>query len=412
MSEQSRFQNFRKPKLQEKTKTAETVEVKDVELSQQELEKRELRKQVVNVAKNLLVDDFVEADIDGLSDEELGEYIQIKFQEHLENFFTSSGLEEEIKTCKDDEELLHLITNKTEGIRGWVNMLPNIKKEYEGSGMNCTMGSAMLHLALEKLGYKNVRTVTVMNHHIVLRELEDGSIKIYDSGSKITKDGKLLGYSHTFTPEQIVRREEVDEKSGRRGFSLTLNRGEQDDGGGFYGPDREGHFTQKLYAFDSSIKMDVSIALDNLSCIEADAIELGGAGDRPLIDENNYLREVADFFRLNNQIELTDENLRTIAHENSEAKKKFIKASEQSFISQGIISGSPIPNPYDYFKNVLLQPKKEMGDLPNPVLFISGASERHEQAKALCAKYPELKNMSSKKIYQQFGLFHADKLIE
>ncbi|MSU60436.1 MAG: hypothetical protein EXS52_00785, partial [Candidatus Staskawiczbacteria bacterium] len=331
MPEQFGGENLEQPK--EEIKTGEAPEAVEVKASPEELEGRELRKQFIQTAKDFLTDDFVEADIEGLSNEELGEHIQRKFQENLENFFKSSGLEEEIKKGKDDDELLQLITHKTAGVGGWADMLPNTIKENKGAGMNCTMGSAMLHTALEKLGFENVRTVLVKGHHIVLRELENGSIKLYDSGSKTTKDGKLLGYSQTFTPEQITNKEEVDENSGRKGFSFIVNRGERDDWGGFHIPDKDGNFTKKLYAYDPSIKMDVSIALDNLGCVEADAKEIGGVKDRQFIDESNYLQQVAEFLRQNNQTELTDEDLRTIARENTDAKTEFMKVAEQSVIS-------------------------------------------------------------------------------
>ena len=53
-----------------------------------------------------------------------------------------------------------------------------------------------------------------------MRELEDGSIQLYDSSSKSTLDGKLVGYTHTFNPNQISNRAEVEEKSERKGLKL------------------------------------------------------------------------------------------------------------------------------------------------------------------------------------------------
>lgn len=372
----------------------------------EEQEKQELRKKLIKVAQDFLVDNPAEVDVENLSDEDLGELIQQKFQKNLESFFKSSGLEEEIKQCKTDENVLHLLARK-KGTEGWVDMVPNLIKANEGAGMNCTMNSAMMHMALEKMGFNKIRTVLVSGHHVVLRELEDGSIKLYDAGNKSTINGELLGYTHTFLPEQIINKEEIEEKNGRKGFKFTLNRGQMDEWGGFHTPDQEGNFKRKLYAYDSSIKMDVSIALDNLAYVKQDAQELGGATDRGFIEEDEYLRAVADFLRKNNETELSNEDLMIIVSENEDTKKEFIKAAAES-----VIKGAAIPNPYDYIKSTLLKPKSQLTEFPNPAPFAQKAIERHEQAKKLCAEYPELNTLDVGKIFKQFGLFNAEDFIK
>lgn len=258
-------------------------------------EKLERRKQFLEVGQ-LLSDNLDQTEVEVLNDEQLGEHVQKKFQKQLEGFFTTSGLEDELKECKTDEEALHIIATK-QGVSGWVDMLPKTIEDFnndpENKGkkakMNCTMTSAMLHIALEKMGYTKVRSAIMDGHAISLRELEDGSLKLYDANSRSTnKEGKVTGYTRTFAAEQIENRQDVEERDGRRGFSFTLLRGEPDKWGGyFHAPNKEGQFKKKMYVYDSSIKMDLAIALENLSEIEPEASGKEAPGGRSFIDEED-----------------------------------------------------------------------------------------------------------------------------
>lgn len=363
----------------------------------------EQREAFIEASQNFLMDGKFEEDVSQMSNEELRDYVQSQFQKNLENFFNSSGLAELIKDCKTDEEVLHLIANHSEGTHGWVDMLPNLAKSNPGSGMNCTMNSAMLHIALERLGYHNVRTVAVKGHHIVLTEQQDGTIKLLDPSSKSSQEGRLVGYSQVFKPEQITERKDVQE-DGQSGYAIVLNRGQNDDWGGFHMPDEQGNYTKKIYAYDPSIKMDISIALGNLSEIKKDAEELGGVTDLTLVDSNEYLKAVAEFIKRNNQTELTDDQIRKIGQENPNIANKMVALAEQS-----VKSGSSIPNPFDHIKSELLVPKDSLEPLPNPNEFIGEAKLRHEQAKELCSKYPELKKLDYDALVSQMKLFRSEQ---
>lgn len=362
----------------------------------------------VKIAQDFLMDDPInDVDISKMSNRELGEYFQKRFQQNLENFFENSELAQEIKECKDDDEVLHLVANKSEGMHGWMDMLPNLIKLEPKAGMNCTMGSATLHMGLEALNYQNVRTVVVKGHSIVLRELEDGSIKLYDSNSKSTVNDKLVGYTHTFSPEQISNRAEVEEKAERKGFQFSLERGEQDEQGGFHMADREGKFSKNFYAYDPSIKMDIAIAIGNLSEIKKDAEVLGGVEDLPIIDRNDYLRAIASYIRRNNTIELSNEDIQTIGRENPGAADKLLEQAEKC-----LISGDAAPNPLDFLKSDLIHPREDIETPPPINLFTQDASERHEHAKELVFHYPELKELDFDETKEQFELFTSEPYID
>lgn len=362
------------------------------------------REILIKVAQDFLMDGEInDVDISKMSNRELGEYAQLKFQENLKNFFEQSGLAQEISLCKDDEEALHLIANKSEGVHGWIDMLPNLIKSEPKAGMNCTMGSAVLHMGLEEMNYQNVRTVAMNGHSIVLRELEDGSIKLYDANSKTTVDGELVGYTHTFSPEQISNRAEVEENSERKGFKFTLERGEKDERGGFHNADGDGNFNRDFYAYDPSIKMNIMTAIGNLSEIKKDAEILGGVEDLPLIDRNDYLRELANYIRRNNTIELSNDNIEKIGQENPQVVDEILKQAEKSFIS-----GEAPPNPFDYLKGDLIKPKENLEPLPPLNLFTKEAEERHQHAKELVSRYPELKELDFDDIQKQFELFSSE----
>ncbi len=362
------------------------------------------REILIKVAQDFLIDGEInDVDISKMSNKELGEYAQLKFQENLKNFFEQSGLAQQISLCKDDEEALHLIANKSEGVHGWMDMLPNLIRLKPKAGMNCTMGSATLHMGLEAMNYQNVRTVAMSGHSIVLRELEDGSIKLYDANSKATVDGQLVGYTHTFSPEQISNRTEVEENSERKGFKFTLQRGEKDERGGFHIADGDGNFNRDFYAYDPSIKMDIMTAIGNLSEIKKDAETLGGVEELSLIDRNDYLRELANYIRRNNTIELSNDDIEKIGQENPQVVDEILKQAEKCFIS-----GEAPPNPFDYLKGDLIKPRGNLEPLPPLNLFTKDAEERHQHAKELVARYPELKELDFDDIQKQFELFTSE----
>jgi len=367
------------------------------------------RKVFLKTAQDFLIDGKIDEETLRLEDKELTKKLQAEFQENLERYFKESGLSDEIEILAVreklqqaevplDEQALNLIARKSEGVHGWVDMLPNLRKQYKDSGMNCTMGSAMLHLALEKLGYSGVRTVLRKGHSVVFREIDDGSIQFYDPTSLSTVNEKLVGYSRKFTPDQITNRKEVEESENKKGFAVTLEIGEADKIGGFSEADEKGKYAEKFYAYDPSTKMDIAIALENLSEIKQDAEKLGTPESKPFSQEA-YKTALADFVRQNNTRELSNEDIKRIGQENRQTIEELLQAAEKSFKGE-----AQPPNPFDFLQSDLLTPKAEIENIPDPKTFI-GSSERYEQAKELCEKYPELKDLDFKTVKEKFGLF-------
>lgn len=277
-------------------------------------------------------------------------------------------------------------------------MLPNLRKQYKTAGMNCTLGSAMLHLALEQLGYTGIRTVLRQGHHVVFRERNDGGIQLYDPTSLSTKNDQLVGFSRTFAPEQLANRREVLEGDDKKGIALTIQIDEGDKIAGFLKAEHNGKFTQTFYAYDPKTIMDMAIALENLSEIKHDVEKLDTPDSRPFgLDE--YRGALIDWIRQNNSIELSEENLKVIVQENRQTIEELLLAAEQSFKGE-----APVPNPFDFLQSDLLVPKSEIKNIPDPKDFV-GSAERYKQAKALCEQYPELLELDYKAVKEKFGLF-------
>ena len=369
------------------------------------------RKVFLKTSQDFLLDGKIDEQTLSLEDHELSKKLQEEFQKNLEQYFKESGLSDEIEILAVreklqqaemplDEQALNLIARKSEGVHGWIDMLPNLRKQYKDSGMNCTMGSAMLHLALEKLGFSGVRTVLRKGHHVVFREIDDGSIQLYDPTSLSTVNEQLVGYSRKFTPDQITDRQEVVEGENKKGFAVTFEIGEADKIGGFSEADEREKYAEKFYAYDPSIKMDIAIALENLSEIKQDAEKLGTPESNPFGQEA-YKAALADFVRRNNSQDLSDDDIKRIGQENRQTIEELLQAAEKSF--KGEI---PPPNPFDFLQSDLLTPKSEIENIPDPKTFV-GSSERYEQAKELCERYPELKELDFKTAREKFGLFNG-----
>lgn len=370
------------------------------------------RKTFLKVAEDFLTEQATTDELLHLPDTELGGAIQDRFQDNLRKHFETSGLSDKIEALRLaeaieskepplDEKALNLIAQASEGTHGWIDMLPSLRNQFEDAGLNCTMGSAMLHLALEKLGYDGVHTVLRKGHHVVIRELPDGSLKLYDPTSLSTKDDQLVGYQRTFLPDQIKNRREVSEDDGRTGFAFTLALAEQDKVGGFYEQEPEGSYVQRFYAYDPSIKMDIAIGLGNLSEIKDDAGKAEAGDEQPTFHLEAYREALVDFISANNQIELGDEDVIAIARENKQTIEELLQAAEAAFKEN-----RPAPNPYDFLQSDQLMPKDQLGELPNPRKFV-GSSERYEQAKHLCERYPDLKQLNFNEVKTKFHLFDA-----
>ena len=150
--------------------------------------------------------------------------------------------------------------------------------------------------------------------------------------------------------------------------------------------------------------MDVGVAVDNLSEINADAEGKVSDPDHLLFNEEAYKKAAAAFLAERNTSEISKEDIRRIAKENKPAIENFIQAAKRAFLG-----GGDRPNPFDFLQHPRLQQKAEKAAVPDPKSFVD--QERYEQAKQLCEKYPELKQLDIDKIRQQFVLFNGDQYL-
>jgi len=103
---------------------------------------------------------------------------------------------------------------------------------------------------------------------------------------------------------------------------------------------------------------------------------------------------------------LTDEDFRNIGRDNPNIANRLLALAEQA-----VKSGEPIPNPFDLISGELVKPKEVIEPLPDPHKFIGEAKLRHEQAKALCEKYPELKKLEYDDLVEKFKLFRSEQFV-
>ncbi len=242
--------------------------VQSFTLSDQENRETSLtqRQIFLRIAAQLLTEQDIAPEMHTLSDQELGIEIQRQFQENIRKHFVESGLAEKIEALRLqqmnsdsdiplDEQATHLVTQLAGGIHGWVDMMPSLRNQNKDAGMNCTMGSAVLHAALEKLGFQNVRTLAKKGHYMVMRTLKDGSIKIYNVTESRTVEGQTYGDVQTYPKEHISNQKNIDEKGGR-GIAFTVTKA---DGQSI-----------NMYGYDSSVLMDSATMIGNLAEIKDD----------------------------------------------------------------------------------------------------------------------------------------------
>lgn len=279
------------------------------------------RRAVIEVANALLIDDEITAADSDRTDAELGELIQGRFQSTLRNFYRVSGLADKIEALRVGSEIqghgedldtpaCNVIARASEGVHGWVDMLPKLKQRDQASGLNCTLGSAMLHCALEELGFTDVRTVLRAGHHVVMRTLPDGGITIYDATSLSTQHDELVGYTRTFSKDAVRNVQPVQEHGNRSGMAFTLVSAQRDAIGGFSAETGSQAYAQQFYGYDQSIIMDVAIALENLLEIKDDIMQAEVGAERyqqarELVQRFPQLQQL-DFAAARQQLDLID----------------------------------------------------------------------------------------------------------
>ena len=381
-----------------------------------ETEKQQTRETLFAVAQDFLSNGFNKNDFKELNDEQIAEKLQQEFQANIMAHYKDSGLADKVRLLISqeekqptgaplDEQLLNLVTEESQGVQGWVHMLPKLRDQYPDAGLDCTMASALLHLALEEAGFSDVHTTGVQNHHVVFRALPDGSVKLYGPTDTETNDttGKLEGYSKTFLPADIVSRQSVDEGHGRTGTAYQLSSAKVDKRGGFIKKDDAGQYTKTFYAYDPSTKMDIAVALGNLAEINADAERKIADPEYLPLDEEAYQHALLEFIVQNNSKDLNKTEVVAIIRNNKpELSEEIIHVAKEAFRSD-----RESPDPFDFLQGTGLE--KKLSVKPTPDIRDFKDQERLNQADELCRKYPELKNLNYGKIKQQFKLFDSNR---
>lgn len=196
-------------------------------------------------------------------------------QKSLAQYYDRSDIKDQITSLATKEnldkaalEVVSRLASRGEG--GWMATFPNLRPS--GQGMDCTLATAMFHLALENLNYKGVRSALRMGHYVVTRFFEDGGLKVYDPATRITENEVTRGYSQIYGSNE-VEVTEVKEEVGGKLIDVTLNRVPVPPVG--FKEVGDGKYKLKLYAHPDGIYLDLSVALENLDSLRRDATVQG-----------------------------------------------------------------------------------------------------------------------------------------
>lgn len=231
-------------------------------------EKREIKELVLKVAGTFLVGEDALQELRGAPKESFLQVLQEKYEEELRRYYKESGLHKGVqdlvasyKGDSLDVEILQLVGKASDGDEPWVDMLTKLRDQYPKAGMNCTLASAMLHLALDDVGQSDgVHTASCKGHALVLRELSDGGLRIYDPTQRRANElGEYQSSLLSVTGKDVETGPAVDEGFGRSGHVVTV------DG-------LKGGRTARSYAYDSKTVLSVAITLSNLALISVDAM--------------------------------------------------------------------------------------------------------------------------------------------
>jgi hypothetical protein len=386
-------------------------EITDAELLEVPTEKRQL----LAASQIFLSDEPLTEDLLRMTNEALVEELQQRFQRHLEDHYERSGLKKKVvMLCTEhardpagslDEEICHLVAQNCGHEGTWTRELPVILSAFDRTGYNCTLGSAMLQTALQDAGFTRVHTVLRAGHYCVIRELDDGSLKLLDATSLQTEhkgepNERLIGYVRTFPKAEVVERKNIPQPGGREGFAFTLRTHEKDSIGGLTNR-ADGGFEQSFFANDPSIKIDIGIALENLSEIKLDAAKAQEDAKPPLAIDAYKEAVVAYLMGGSNATPLDESAIVEIAEANFQPINELVDAAQRTFEGKG-----PVPDPYAFLESPSLSPNPDRGAPPDPRDF-SGSSEHYREALRICERYPLLYDVDFAALRKRFNLFHG-----
>lgn len=265
-------------------------------------EAADLRPALIDAADHLLLEKADRQQLESLDDEQIIEAIHQGFQQELRDFYLQSGLGERVKVLQTeasdtplDDRLLDLVAAEAgkkpdADSHAAHRYLPKLLKEQPDKGYECTVGSAMLKLALEESGYKRVHALHLQGHQAVVRRLPAGALKIYDPATRYYEHGSRV----VVQPAEVqVQNQSVDEGHGRAGdaFTVRTNR-ELAKNELFTEQDGEGYAVKKFYAFDAQVYVGAGVLLENMGEIKDDAKDPDNTAAQKLIAQYPELEQL------------------------------------------------------------------------------------------------------------------------
>lgn len=152
----------------------------------------------------------------------------------------------------------------TPSIAAW---LPKEYNKYEGTNMECTLGSAMVKLALEESGFGDIRTAILKGHQVAVRNNENGGITILDPTTTHTAEGERHGFSADFKEDQIVNKRDVYDNQGNlRGQRFRIETREKPSYTGMFAnfDEERAVYYQDFFASEPNTLVELSVILENL----------------------------------------------------------------------------------------------------------------------------------------------------
>lgn len=269
---------------------------------------------IINICNQVLFFEPVESvDTTTLSNTQLAVVLNKNFQKAIEQFYTKSRLQEGVTNISKnyrgdnlDEEVLNFITEKSvattdKQILLGSPMLPKYVLENPKVGMECTLASAMLFCALKQVGYKNLRTVYLKGHQVLLQELADGCIKLYDPATRSTINGETKGFAAVFNKDEIIEKRDFKEPNGEKGYSFKIKTKRKSESTGLFEErDSQGYSSKSFYAFGPCTLIDLGIALENLDEIKekylkGDKLAKDFVNKHPSLKELDYKKFQKEF---------------------------------------------------------------------------------------------------------------------
>jgi hypothetical protein len=202
-------------------------------------------------------------DIKSSDPKELHDSLQSQIQEIYQDIKSNIDLTSD-QTINDSIVRIASDSPDTPAIGAW---LPIEYQRYEGTKMECTLGSAMVKLALEEAGSPDARTALLKEHQVAIRNNEDGSITIFDPTTTHTTEGQRHGFMADFSADQVVDKQNVYDKQGNlRGQKFRVETKEKPEHTGMFDSfDEERQvYYRDFFTSEPDTLVELSVVLENL----------------------------------------------------------------------------------------------------------------------------------------------------